>query len=486
MFKTILVLLSISAFTVFAGAQTTFFVNSTSDSESDGCAVNVCTLREAVADANGTAGTDTINFDAAIFGVGATIVLSTNDIDITESVNIIQQTTTSLVGIQGPGTMSGQRVFTIANGANVSLTRLDITSGGGSTDGGAIANGTGTLTIDRSMIRGNTSTARGGGIANIGGTLNITNSTISGNTGSNGGGIFNDGATSLIGGVVNLTNTTISGNTTGNIGGGYYGFASLGAATLTCQDSTIAFNNAVNGGGIAVSSITGLNSTASIQNTIVGKNTASVGPDISSNPPLAGATPGTVTSTGYNLVQNTIDSGTTFLTTDQTDDDPLLLALSSNGALTFTHALQNIGGTSPAIDKGNTAQTTDQRGLPREVDFVTIAPQTGGDNSDIGAFELQNNNTAANVDIAGRVLALDSRAVPNVYLILTDSYGRQTLARTNPFGYFCFTNVSSGQSVIIQGFGKNLLIEPRLINVQDTIDNLIIIAAENSSPKRLR
>jgi hypothetical protein len=45
---------------------------------------------------------------------------------------------------------------------------------------------------------------------------------------------------------------------------------------------------------------------------------------------------------------------------------------------------------SPAIDKGNSfEESTDQRGLPRPSDFVGIPNASGGDGSDIGAFELQ-------------------------------------------------------------------------------------------------
>ena len=63
----------------------------------------------------------------------------------------------------------------------------------------------------------------------------------------------------------------------------------------------------------------------------------------------------------------------------------MLGPLSFNGGQTPTHAL--LGG-SPALDKGS-ATGTDQRGLPRQFDIVTIAPASGGNNSDIGAVEMQ-------------------------------------------------------------------------------------------------
>jgi hypothetical protein len=64
--------------------------------------------------------------------------------------------------------------------------------------------------------------------------------------------------------------------------------------------------------------------------------------------------------------------------------------LRSNGGPTQTVALLT---GSAAIDKGTSVGltstlTTDQRGLPRTVD-KTAANATGGDGTDIGAFELQ-------------------------------------------------------------------------------------------------
>ena len=46
-------------------------------------------------------------------------------------------------------------------------------------------------------------------------------------------------------------------------------------------------------------------------------------------------------------------------------------------------------GNSPAIDNGKSfGLTTDQRGAPRPFDFASPANASGGDGSDIGAFEL--------------------------------------------------------------------------------------------------
>ncbi len=65
----------------------------------------------------------------------------------------------------------------------------------------------------------------------------------------------------------------------------------------------------------------------------------------------------------------------------------MLSFLDDNGGPTMTIALLE---GSPAIDKGNSfGESTDQRGLVRPRNFVGIPDASGGDGSDIGAFELQ-------------------------------------------------------------------------------------------------
>jgi hypothetical protein len=97
---------------------------------------------------------------------------------------------------------------------------------------------------------------------------------------------------------------------------------------------------------------------------------------------------GAITSYGYNLSSD--DAGGYLANTgDQVNVNPLLGPLRDNGGPTFTHAL--LPG-SPAIDKGNRnlfggGYNWDQRGIPRPLDDPHLANATGGDGSDIGAFE---------------------------------------------------------------------------------------------------
>jgi hypothetical protein len=132
---------------------------------------------------------------------------------------------------------------------------------------------------------------------------------------------------------------------------------------------TITGNQAEYGGGIGGNTTLG--------NTILAGNTATIpanGPDGS----------GTFFSVGYTLIQNT--NGLSFSGPTLVGIDPLLAPLANNGGPTRTCALR---AGSPAIDQGkNCGPATDQRGGPRPFDFPSITNASGGDGSDIGAFEF--------------------------------------------------------------------------------------------------
>src|SRR5207244_433024 len=100
-----------------------------------------------------------------------------------------------------------------------------------------------------------------------------------------------------------------------------------------------------------------------------------------------------ITSDGYNLVS---DSGGGDFTSagDQINTNPQLdpMGLQDNGGLTPTVAL--VYG-SPAIDQGvSFGLTTDQRGVARPFEDPNIPNASGGDGSDIGAYEAQGCRTS--------------------------------------------------------------------------------------------
>lgn len=117
-----------------------------------------------------------------------------------------------------------------------------------------------------------------------------------------------------------------------------------------------------------------------IQNNLVAGNSSLMGPDCY----------GEFDSGGHNLVGIVDAFARGFRGIgDQTNNSgnpihPLLGPLLFHGGPTPTMAL--LPG-SPAIDKGIAVTSTDQRGRPRAYDFLSIPNASGGDGSDIGAFE---------------------------------------------------------------------------------------------------
>jgi hypothetical protein len=255
----------------------------------------------------------------------------------------------------------------------LTLTRVVLQNNSAPTEegGGFFAASGSTVTMVDSTVRLNQADSGGGGnIRDAGTTLTVMGSTFSNNTALSvvGGGLrINSDA------VARLTNATISGNSARRDGGG---ILVEGGGSVTLASSTVAGNAAgtsvaSNGGGVAV----GVGSpSATLRNTILAGNMASnVGPDCF----------GSVTSDGYNLVQNAANCTFSGGTGDQTGVDPLLGSLASNGGNSQTRALTT---GSPAVDAGNPAGCTDALGGPLTTDQRGLArPQ--GTRCDIGADE---------------------------------------------------------------------------------------------------
>ncbi|MHB1561420.1 MAG: choice-of-anchor Q domain-containing protein, partial [Isosphaeraceae bacterium] len=317
----------------------TIVVNNPTDTP----AVGQIDLRQAIATANTSGGSETITFDSTVFATAQTIKLTNGPLELSD--------TTGTETITGPaagltingGGLSG--VFQVDKGTTASITGLTITGG---------------------LAVGN-----GGGVSNSG-TLTMTDCTISGNTAGNGsdtgdgGGLYNNGTLSLIDSTVTANRAT--GNYFSSDGGGLFN-----SGTLTATNCTVAGNSVreyIGGGG----GIQNSGGTATLTNTIVINNSYSYaygsGPtDIASTATVAGT---------YNLIGT---GGSGGLVNGIAGNlvgvaDPGLGALGYYGGPTETIPL--LPG-SPAIDAGTSAgaPATDQRGEPR-VGAV-----------DIGAFESQ-------------------------------------------------------------------------------------------------
>ncbi len=396
-----------------------------------------CTLREALAFANATAGSSVITFRADLAGHMELLpALGTLEIQGPTSISATG------VSIVGTGTF---RLFKVTGGPSM-LAGLVLYAGTGyaqlagqPTLGGGIYNSSALTLVDCSVLSctsiGSLATAPGatglggygGGVGNAaGGTLTLRRCMFWGNQafggdGGNGetppaqtnagtggagrgGAVFNEAGATLT-----AENCTFASNSaTGGRGGASTAPASLGGAggaagggaianqgsmTLTALTVT---GNAVNPGpggtsntgdgpaGVAygggLQSLAGATSSL-VRSTICAGNTATSG---------GADADGVFTSGGWNLLgSRTRTTGFNF-TADQggTDAAPLnalLGPLGLNGGPTETCALLT---GSPALDRGkNFSLTTDQRGAPRTSDNTSLVNAIGGDGTDIGANE---------------------------------------------------------------------------------------------------
>lgn len=270
-----------------------------------------------------------------------------------------------------------------------SLTLINCTVSGNTAIGGGGGNGSDAFDNFPGDIGG------GGGAAGIGtgggigssAVLKVTNSTISGNivtggNGGNGGNGYGDGdgaaggsgGSATGGGIITVTNLSISSSTISlnSINAGAGGLGGVGRSGTAPGG----IPGAAEGGGLDC-----LLPPNSTQNSLVAGNTGPTDPDCH----------GSFTSQGYNFI-GIIGSATGFTGTgDQAGTggsplNPLLGPLADLGGP--TPVMELLPG-SPAMDKGNRGVlATDQRGSPRPYDLISIANATGGDGSDIGAFEL--------------------------------------------------------------------------------------------------
>ena len=365
-----------------------YVVNTTSDAVVFGACQGGnpgCSLRGAIQEANSSPNADTINFaipasDSGCSSGSCTINLATSLPAISTSMEFIGPGFDKLRVRAANGTIFP--VFHISSAVTVTFSGLTISNGSNPGSGGGIYNPLGTVNVNRCTISGNQA-IHGGTAAGIysAGTLNVTNSTISGNLNStgNGGGITN------FAGTTNVTNSTITGNSGNANGGGIHNF---GGGTVNVSNSTIIGNTAIGsigqGGGIQNGG-----GTVNVKNSIIALNSSSAsGPDVN----------GTFVSAGFNFIGKSDGSTGFTAATDQKGTvasplDPKLdpIGLRNNGGPTLTIAL--LSG-SPAIDKATSVglagnHTTDQRGtaFPRTFDNPTVPNASGGDGTDIGAFE---------------------------------------------------------------------------------------------------
>jgi len=86
--------------------------------------------------------------------------------------------------------------------------------------------------------------------------------------------------------------------------------------------------------------------------------------------------------------------------------------------------------------------------------------------------------TAANVNVSGRVLQTKGRGVANARVEMTDQGGNVRTARTNPFGYYRFNEVAVGETYIISAKHKNYEFDSQALAVNGSLSEVNLSARE--------
>jgi CSLREA domain-containing protein len=215
-----------------------------------------CTLRAAIMQANSDITPVTIILPAGLYRltrVGLDDNAFAGDLDISGDL-AIQGSGPGVTIIDGNGAVTGDRVFHLLSGSQVSMVNLTIRDGNVMTG----ANGD------------------GGGILIQGASLYLNNVAIEGNIASNGGGLAADS------GQIQVHRSVIRANTAASSGGGFY----ANASAMTIQDSKVYSNTANSGGGLALTGI----ENGRIERTEIYSNTASLwGGGLDNEASLSGA-----------------------------------------------------------------------------------------------------------------------------------------------------------------------------------------------------
>ncbi len=84
---------------------------------------------------------------------------------------------------------------------------------------------------------------------------------------------------------------------------------------------------------------------------------------------------------------------------------------------------------------------------------------------------------SATADMSGRVTTQNGRGVhPSAIVTMTDSVGNVRYARTNPFGYYRFSGIATGQSYTIAVRAKQFVFTSRTISVWEDLTNIDFVA----------
>lgn len=319
----------------------------------------------------------------------------------------------------------------------------------------------------------------------IGGTSPNLRNVISGN--NNNGGIFLDSfaANTVI--QNNLIGTAIDGTTAlGNVGFGISINEDSNTIGGVNAGNTIAFNSA---GGVVVAS-TGTGN-AIRANSIFTNGTLNghLGIDLGNNGVTNNDTgDGDLANNQQNFPVIT-DAGTNIVGTFNS---------TANATFTLDFYLNSVADTSnfgegktylgamnvTTNGSGNATFTfTPPITLPANEFVVATATNASGDTSEFSQNRQIAGTLAANVNIQGRVLSNDGRAISKATLTLVEPNGNIRYAMTNPFGYFQFLEVPAGETYTLNVSSKtyNFIPSVFIINLNEEITDFTIIGTRREN-----
>jgi CSLREA domain-containing protein len=405
------------------------FADERDDNPGDGiCRSTVtrsCTLRAAIMEANARFAWDTINLPRGTFSLtisGLDDTAAQGDLDITSSVTINGAGPALTVIDASSIAPQRDRVFDVHPGAELALNGLRITGGqlqsgfaGG--DGGGIrvhggkdVQSAGDARLVNVLVNGNQAGVGAGIAVRANGFFSLADSTIDDNQAtSDGGGI------SVVDGLLMMWKSTVSRNTSGRSGGGIQYVGSW----IIVENSTISMNTAAtNGGGLFLDLkvrnadsgrpyYNGFHLTVAHNAASYAGSGANIYVDSARGAPqydlrksiVAKATRGgncggqLVASGGFNL-EDKNSCGFSAMG-DIVNVSPMLGALRIDNSVTEVHPLPS---TSPAVDASDCMTSSDQRSVLRPQD----GDQNGNARCDIGAYELENQQTPAVRTVSGR------------------------------------------------------------------------------------
>lgn len=80
--------------------------------------------------------------------------------------------------------------------------------------------------------------------------------------------------------------------------------------------------------------------------------------------------------------------------------------------------------------------------------------------------------TAANVTIGGRITTAGGQGISQVRVAMTDHNGILRFAKTNAFGYYSFSDVETGQNIVLEAQHKRYNFTAQIVTINEATENL--------------